>query len=312
VNTETPAWVSRILRTSGLAGVVLVALLHAIDATDPLARALAAAAMIAMPLGLGILPSRGPTWNALFAIAACAQPLAGAAVVVALTLPVGRDAGLYCVPWMMFALLCAAMGIARIFGEGGFRPAELCRGAALLYLPIGAGWLAAWRAGIQPFGFSSPTVALTAIHFHFSAFAAPLLAAAAIRALGDRRIAAIAGVAIVAAQPIVAFGISVSPIVGFAGALLLAVALVTLSVLTLFRVQRSMRSTGARVLLCASACAPFVSMPLAILWSWSEMTRTRSLELETMVALHGVVNAYVFAVGGLVAWTWEALAERAA
>src|ERR1700689_2369591 len=50
---------------------------------------------------------------------------------------------------------------------------------SFLYLPVGCAWLVASRLGLSPMGFQEPIVLLTAVHFHFAGFAAPLLALAA-------------------------------------------------------------------------------------------------------------------------------------
>jgi hypothetical protein len=60
----------------------------------------------------------------------------------------------------------------------------------MLYLPIGGAWLVASRLGIQPLGFGDTIVLLTAVHFHFAGFAAPVLAGLAGRtvAAGTRSV----------------------------------------------------------------------------------------------------------------------------
>ena len=92
----------------------------------------------------------------------------------------------------------------------------------MVYLPIGGAWLVASRLGIQPLGFGDTIVLLTAIHFHFAGFAAPLLAGFAGRAVRDRQTAsqvvALAATGIILGTPLVAAGITFSPAVALVGA----------------------------------------------------------------------------------------------
>ncbi len=231
-----------------------------------------------------------------------AQPIAAACVVASLLQPAGRSAGLLSVPWMSFALLVAAMGLGR--ATGWRRPAELCAAGALIYLPVGAGWLVASRMGLQPLGFDPIIVSLTAVHFHYAAFAAPIVASRTIATLEGRpeRVASIAGIAILVAQPIVAAGITGVPPLALFGAVLLGGWLIALAVVTLGWARKRVEAPTERALVTLSALPPLFSMPLAVAWSWGQVSGRPPLALATMIDVHGTANAYGFALLGLIAW----------
>jgi hypothetical protein len=311
---RAPRWPRTALLVSALLGTGLAILLHLFEGTfsSPVSRVLALAVGAIVPLGIAALPSTGPTWDRLVAIVVFTQPPAAACVVVSLSMDAGRTAGLWSAPWMALAILCACMGLTRAFAKGALRdPRELCAAAALLYLPVGAGWLVMSRMGLRPMDFDAIIVALTAVHFHYAAFAGPILASRAIGASegGWRKIASVAGLAIVVAMPIVAAGLTASPALALAGAVLLAVALLALSIVTLVKVQRTMKNTGARVLVTVSALVPFLSMPLAVIWSHGDVIGVHALGLERMIDLHGVANAFGLALAGLFAWVAEDRAQ---
>ncbi len=306
---------TRALATNAALGVLAAALLFALggSASDPISVALVTGVGAVVPLGILALRRSGPP--ALLVILSAAIPIAGACAIVALVEPAGRTAGLWAATWMPACLLCASAGAGRLV-RGLRDPAELCAGAALVYLPVGAFWLIASRMGYRPLGFDAVVVALTAIHFHFAAFAAPILASRTIDAVVGRwrTAASIAGLGVVIAQPIVAAGITVSAPLALAGAVLLACSLLTLSVVILAKGLRVVRSPLARILIGTSALVPFFSMPLAVLWSLAEAGGPRVLGLEDMVRWHGTANAYGLALLGLLGWALHAATggERAA
>lgn len=261
-----------------------------------------------VPLTLAVLPSGGPSWDRLLRVAAWIAPACALGAVVGLWVPRGFAAGAWTAPWMGFSLLVAMLGASRLFQPKALRdPVALCSAAALLYLPIGAGWLVVSRMGLRPMGLDPMVVTLTAVHFHFAALAGPAMAARVTGALSGskRRLAAAAGLAVVAAQPIVAVGISASPAVAFAGAAILALALLGLAALMLGWVQRGMRRAAARVLLVISGISLALSMPLAVIYAWGQVQGAGTIDLEWMIRLHGYANAHGFVTCGLLAWALE-------
>jgi len=305
----------RILLSTAIFGIAMPLLLRFTEGSgaEPISRILTLGVLAIAPLSLLALPSVGDTWDRLRTIASVMLPVCGGAAVVSLWLPAGSAAG-WVAPWMSFALLVACMGITRLFVDRGFsRAEEICASAALLYLPVGAGWLVVSRMGLRPMGFSAVIVVLTAVHFHFAAVAGPVFASRVIRALegGARRVAAVAGLTVVFAIPVVAAGLTVSAELALVGAVLLAGALLTLAGLVVWKVRPRLVSRAARVLLVISAISLLLSMPLAVLYQWGQVTGASMIDLEWMIRLHGFANAHGFATCALLAWVLEDRALRA-
>jgi hypothetical protein len=110
-------------------------------------------------------------------------------------------------------------------------------------------------------------------------------------------------VALIAAMPLVAAGITFSPWLGLAGALLLSTGLVLLAVLTISGVLPVIASPGARVMLLLGALSSCVAMVLACLYSYSLVAHVLILRIPTMAVTHGLLNAFGFAACSLVAWS---------
>ncbi|HJL15561.1 MAG TPA: YndJ family transporter [Sandaracinaceae bacterium LLY-WYZ-13_1] len=291
-------------------GIGFAALLRLVDGpgAEAIPRVLTLAMLGVVPLSLLALPSVGPTWDRLVAVAAVGLPVAGALGVIALWRP-EPEAGLWASGWMGFALLLAFVGALRM--SKAFRPFDAARAisaSALLFVPVGAGWLVASRMGARPLGFDPILVVLTAVHFHFAALAAPVLASRVVDALDGRlrRVAAAAGVVVVASIPVVAVGLTLSAELALVGASALAVALLIVGGLTLTHVQRTARSRWARGLLVISGLSVILSMPLAVAYQWGQVTGQPLVDLELMIRLHGYANAHGFATCGLLAWAIEA------
>lgn len=299
------------LVASGAVGIVVAAGSRFVDGPggDPIARILALAFVGVVPLALAAIPSTGKGWDRLLALAAIVQPLAGIAAVASLWLPTG-PAGLWTSAWMGFALLLATMGARRALGPGALRdPATLTVIAGLLYLPVGAAWLVMARMGARPLGVDGLIVTLTAVHFHFAGLATPIFVGRAIRALdgapGPRSVAGAAGITVVAAIPIVAAGIALSPELALVGAVMLAMALLAVAGLVLFFVVPRTRRVPAKILFSISALSLLVSMPLAVLYQLGAVNGSFGIELEWMVRIHGFANAHGFVTCGLLAWVIE-------
>src|SRR5213075_2564830 len=112
---------------------------------------------------------------------------------------------------------------------------EISVSAGLIFVSVGGGWLVMSRFGIQPLGFGDTIVLLTAVHFHYAGFAAPILAGMAGRTLTRelsfaRRLLMFIVTGIIAGVPMVAAGITLSPVLGLIGTIIISLALILLSV----------------------------------------------------------------------------------
>jgi len=302
--------------SAGVGAVAWVGLRVAVPGRiDTIDGILLAAVLVGVPLTLSVLPlGPMPLWSKLLRGGVWLQIPAGAAAAAGLALDAGPTAGALTGAWMGLTLLLAAMALPRLGklrrADGEIALAEICFVAALVYLPVGGFWLTASRLGVTPFDFDPLIVTLTAVHFHYAGFAAPVLAGLALRQVRLRSAITRASAYLVAAavtlgQPLVAAGITASPEVGLAGTALIALGLTALAVLTLSQVLGELRSRGSKLLLVISSLSVLLSMPLAVAWAWGEVTGQRSVGMLWMIRIHGMANAHGFALCGLLAWALE-------
>ena len=206
-------------------------------------------------------------------------------------------------PWLAFTLLLAALAVDRIIRE---RPGIQDWGqiAAMLFLPIGAGWAVLSRTGIRPFDFSPIIVLLTAIHFHYAGLVMPLLAGAMVRFHPDR-ISRATLFGVLAGVPFVALGITTTQLGGpkeieFLAAGMLAITGITLGVQTI-RIAGQFAGFIRGLLLIAG-----FSMIVALSWSGiyaaGQYGVIERWNIPFMVHSHGIINAVGVALCGLFGW----------
>ena len=181
---------------------------------------------------------------------------------------------------------------------------------SFLYLPVGCAWLVASRLGLSPMDFQEPIVLLTAVHFHFAGFAAPLLALAAGSAIEKRnailrRIFKIVAEGVLAGPGLLAAGFVIGPRFKLAMALLVACSETGLSLFFLASI-RSMRPRLAQVLVTFSAFSALFAMLLAGVWAIGEFPLQPFVHLDEMARFHGTANAFGFVLCGLLGWTLAA------
>jgi hypothetical protein len=180
----------------------------------------------------------------------------------------------------------------------------------MLYLPGAVVWWASSRYGFELMGFPLTIVQLTAIHFHYAGFTAPLLCGLTGRALraerGARHARAYAPVAAVVAlgMPIIAAGITFSPAVEMVSAVIFSLGLLGVSIAALMTL-RGRASTLAALLLGASSLSLFVSMAAASVYAL-RYVGAPPITIGEMAVIHGVVNCLGFAGAGVAGWTLDA------
>lgn len=279
---------------------------------------LLAAMLVFVPLGLDLTAAPDAAGNtpAISRLVRLVQLPAALVGAVSFFMPVGPAAGVLAGVWLGLTLLALCAGLQRIARRAVsgianvLRLEELAVDAALLYLPIGGAWLVAERAGLQPLGFSGLTALLTAVHFHFAGFIAPLVAG-----MAGRRLVQVYGTAgtcvrwyraaalgVIAGPPLVAAGISFSPVVEVVSAVVLATCVTIVGVLVAGPVARSIAERRARLLLRVSASASVLAMMLACLYAVGTYLHGDLITIPQMALTHGVLNA-TFALAALMAWT---------
>lgn len=225
-------------------------------------------------------------------------------------LPHGIMATILALPWFALGCFVGLEGLMALIHGDVSKLKAACRIMSFLYLPIGCAWLFASRLGLSPMGFQEPIVLLTAVHFHFAGFAAPLLALAAGSAVEKksvalRRIFKVVALGVLAGPGLLAVGFVIGPRLKLAMALLVACSEVGLSLFFLANV-RTIRPRLAQLFVSISAASVLFAMALAGVWAIGEFPLQPFVHLDEMAKFHGTANALGFTLCGLVGWTLAA------
>lgn len=239
------------------------------------------------------------------------QPIAALLTTISFFFPAGLTAAILASSWLLTAGLIGLFGLLRLWQRGLGSSAELCVQAGMLYLPVGGAWLVMGRLGANPLGFGDVIVLLTAVHFHYAGFAAPILTGLAGGQLerirpGLRSAFLPVAVGVIAGTPLVAIGITFSPAIEVLAAFVLATSLLGLVLLSLLVIVPSFDSRIAQGLLIVSSLAVIVPMGLAIAYAVGEFAQVSIVGIQQMVRLHGWFNAIGFVLCGLLAWHTQA------
>jgi len=299
---------SRLARFSAMAGAVVwvVALFYRTGdsvETDLIQKVFLLAALVVVPLGISLIESK-EEWITL-RIAALLQPFTALLCLISLVLPQGIPAGILASAWLVTVSFIALAGLLRVVFSKQPLSLELAVSAGMMYLPVGGAWFVASRLGFQPLGFGDTIVLLTAVHFHFAGFAAPILVGLAGRQLAGSRALAVAAIAIVFGTPLVAAGITLSTKLALGGTLNVAFGLLLLGCVVLFRVVPKLQARLAQVLLVLASLSSCFAMVLAVLYSYSIVTKTVILDIPQMAMTHGLLNSFGFSLCGLLGWAIE-------
>ena len=231
------------------------------------------------------------------------------ALVLALGVPLsyarapGRAAAVYTLPWVALTALAGAGGLVRV-AEGRWRRLEdLSVTASLLYLPVAGMWLGASRFGGRFMGFEEPIVLLTAVHFTFAGFAAPLMAGCLGRFRQGRptRLYRFSAFGAVLGPPAIALGFVFSPLFKATAILLYTAALWALAVLQ-WHAAGGMPRARARICLRTSSAAVLPGMLLAAYYGLGEYLGLRWIDIPQMARWHGPINGLAFTLAGIIGW----------
>lgn len=231
------------------------------------------AAQVLVPLGM-------PSASRLRRI----QPLAALAVGASLYPYQGPVAAGLAGVWLLFtAALAVETALARRFW-----PAErLSATAAPVYLTVGALWFVAARGGFPLFGFTGLIVLLTAAHFHYAGWALSVIASRLAERRPNRWTRA-AALGVLLGMPLVAAGITWSPLLEWLGAWFMAASAGFVAGLQL----AERRPLGVLSSLCLLA-----GMTLAVFYAREEYLGRG--DLVPMLRYHSTLNALGFAWAGL-------------
>jgi len=222
------------------------------------------AALVLVPIALPLCSARG--WIAL--------PPA-VALAVSYALPIGPVAAAFAAPW---ALTTAGLAVASL------RSPRL-ETLALGCLAVGGLFALLSRAGVL-LGFPSIIILLTAVHYTYAGFILPLVA---------RPLSRVATLLALIAMPLVAIGITFSPLLEWLAAWLLAAVAFAVAILQL-------RASGpGQVLRVVSSLSFIAAMALAGTYALSEFSDRNWIDIRLMLPTHGALNVLGFATCGLAA-----------
>lgn len=267
------------------------------------------APLVIVPLALPFVDEtgQGGVGEFLFGLVRVAQPVGAVGAIMAFLLPGGRLAAIAAGAWLLVTVLMALIGLSRLWRRGLRLQVEaLCVDAGLLFLPIGAGWLVLGRLGANPLGFGNIVVLLTAVHFHYAGFAAPIMTGLTGQALlpttTTKWLYRVTAGGVIGGTPLVAAGITFSPLLELIGAIVLATSLIGLAYLLVAIVLPGLAYRPAQILLGVSAGALVVGMLLTYAFAFSEFSGHYLINIPQMARFHGPVNAVGFALCGLSGW----------
>lgn len=210
-------------------------------------------------------------------------------------------------PWLAVCSLFFLAGAVHL-SRGGWKDAgQLGIGLALV-LPIVAGVacvvaLSAWR----PLQYSRQILVLTGAHFHYAGFALPLIAVLATRRQSPLlRWTILGGIGL--GVPLVGAGITWSAwnaprytALELAAVVLLVSVCMLLGIVLL---KESFRAENPTQLLmrAVSGLSLLVGMVLAAAYAFCQFRSQSWLDIPLMIPLHGLTNAFGFALCGMFAW----------
>lgn len=266
------------------------------------------AILVFTPLALSLVIDTYAGSQPLFLfLARILQPFAALLAAISFLFPEGKTAALLASGWLLFTGIVAFVGLERLLKRiPGYDQA--CVTAAMLYLPVGGAWLVASRLGFRPLGFGATIVLLTAMHFHFAGFAAPIIASEVGRRLksGNGTVVRIYRpivIGIIIGTPLLAAGITLSPILEVIAAGVLAISLMGLSILNVSSIIPNVANGLSRTLLLISSVSIFAAMIFAAAYSIGSASGHPIISIPQMVESHGIANAFGFTLCGLLAFT---------
>jgi hypothetical protein len=251
--------------------------------------------------------------STMLRLALLLHPVAAAIGGVSFFLTPGPLAGTFAYTWLLFTLFLALVGAQQLRRPKRPSLADFCLSVALIYLPIGGAWLVLARLGLRPLGFSPTTVLLTTAHFHYITLAALVMTGLVGQVLGEspnvrlQQLYRLAALCILICPLLVALGITVTQLTGIyilesCAALLLAINLILLALLTLRFLVPTATPVFARGLLAVSSLAVFFTMLFATAYVLGVLTSAWVITVTEMIAVHGWTNALAFGLCGLLGW----------
>lgn len=234
------------------------------------------------------------------------QPIASIIVALSFLFTNGVLSALLASAWLLQTFFLACVGISRLLPRGTAPIEELSVDFGLLYVFVGGIWLVISRSGLMPLGFGQEISMLTVIHFHYAAFSGLVLSGL----LGGmfyplpkiNKLYKVSIISIIFAVPLVALGIAFSFTLEIVGASALICGYILFALLLLYYAARYSREHWrARILLTLSSLSLLFAMGVVSIYTWQRLTHAPTFAFPTIVASHGVANAFGFIFLGLLA-----------
>lgn len=264
---------------------------------------LSLAVLVWVPLAFELLqyPLRYAIWVAS----------AGAALAITLFLPSGSMTGLLSCGWLLVSFLAFQRGLRRL-RKWRRAPANVALGAAQIFLVIGALWAVFDRFGLQPLNFDPAIVLLTSVHFHYAGFIFPLLTGWLQQYAPNWHSHLAARLAVIAI-PMTAIGITLMQVYDLYWPEAIAATVMAFSgwLCGFGYLRLAFRKSVAiapRIAATGLAFSLFFSMTLALGYAMRGYYPIDFLQIPTMRAWHGSVNA--IGVAGFGLW-YKWLASKA-
>lgn len=270
------------------------------------------APLVTIPLGLRLaLAGEGQgIAKSLFRLTLILQPAGALLALASFVFPAGLRTGALAAGWLAVTACVGLCGLVGMLQRGIPLLERACLNLGMVYLPFGGFWLVASRLGMHPAGFNEPIVLLTAVHFHYAAFASPLLAGMAGIALraasGSRhKLFPAAAWSVMAAPAVLAAGWALgSPLLKLIAAFALAGGLLMVVGLT-FLVIPHFRNPLGGALLVLSGLSVLAGMCLVCVYAGGEFIGMKLISIPQMTVSHGILNSLGFTLCGLLAWRIE-------
>lgn len=253
---------------------------------------------VIVPLGLSIVqrPETGPVVPALTTLRRLV-PLGASAAAASFLVSPGWRAAALTAPWLLLTFALGIVGVLRTLSRRRVEPG-MGTDAALVFLAMGSIWVTTSRLGANPLGYDDLLVLLTAVHLHFAGFALPLVAGfTSIRCQARGLVPAW----VIASIPATGLGVALAGDAEWIAATSMGLAGVATAVL-LFRTAatNARGSRVSRVLITASALSLATAMLFGIGWAWAIRFGWQYFDVLEMARVHGMLNAFGFALAGLV------------
>lgn len=263
--------------------------------------------LVVIPLATEILGRQNRT--PVYRVAVNLQPIGAVLVAVSFFFHESLGAAALTIPWLLFSHALAIEGVLRLKGhhkDGTVKIPSIITNIGLVGLPVGAVWLFLSRLGAGPGKFGELIVLLTAVHFHFAAFIAPVwagLLGSQIRARKPSLYPAFClfGIGLVLGTPIVALGIAATPLVETLGVVILATSAFGLGVLGLLFAP-SLPDRQGVVMLMISSVALCAAMAWAFAFNLGPQLGWAGPDIIGMIPRHGWIQAVGFALVGILGW----------